>query len=60
MDGSGDGPRTAIIDSSSSPLQVFVQAKKSINDIFTEIEEYVKETCNFVQGKIVYSDLPLN
>ncbi len=63
-DGSGDGPvpgrssgggggGSIKIDSSnsSSPLQIFVQAKKSINDIFTEIEEYIKETCVFVHGK---------
>ena len=64
-DGSGDGPSSASasgrnnggssamkIDSSnsSSPLQIFVQAKKCINDIFPEFEEYIKETCVFVQG----------
>lgn len=55
QDGSGDAPLLRgnghnLIDSStSSPLQVFVQAKKSINDIFTEIEDYIKETCQFIK-----------
>ncbi|RXG67762.1 Transmembrane GTPase Marf [Armadillidium vulgare] len=34
----------------SSPLQVFVRAKKKINDIFQEIEEYVVETSVFVES----------
>lgn len=34
----------------NSPLQIFVRAKKKINDIFGEIEEYVIETSNFMQG----------
>ncbi|KAJ6632777.1 Transmembrane GTPase Marf [Pseudolycoriella hygida] len=32
----------------NSPLQVFVRAKKRINDIFVEIEEYVVETVRFI------------
>ena len=33
-----------------SPLQVFVRAKKKINDIDIEIEEYVLETTQFING----------
>lgn len=35
----------------NSPLQIFVRAKKKINDIFGEIEEYVIETASFMKGK---------
>lgn len=35
----------------NSPLQIFVKAKKRINDIFVEIEEYVVETAHFIEGK---------
>lgn len=34
-----------------SPLQIFVRAKKKINDIYGEIEEYVLETTTFITGK---------
>ncbi|XP_042242774.1 transmembrane GTPase Marf-like isoform X2 [Homarus americanus] len=34
----------------SSPLQIFVRAKKKINDIYQEIEEYVAETTLFLEG----------
>lgn len=34
-----------------SPLQIFVRAKKKINDIFGEIEDYVVETTGFIDGK---------
>lgn len=34
----------------NSPLQIFVKAKKKINDIFGEIEEYVIETARFMDG----------
>ncbi|XP_053950180.1 transmembrane GTPase Marf [Anastrepha ludens] len=33
-----------------SPLQVFVRAKKKINDIYGEIEEYVMETTQFINA----------
>jgi len=33
---------------SSSPLQHFVQAKKKINDIFIEVDSYVRETEGFL------------
>lgn len=36
---------------SSSPLQIFVRAKKKINDIFSEIEDYVVETTRFIDGE---------
>lgn len=36
----------------NSPLQIFVKAKKKINDIFGEIEEYVVETARFMEGKL--------
>ncbi|CAG9819032.1 unnamed protein product [Phaedon cochleariae] len=32
----------------NSPLQIFVKAKKKINDIFGEIEEYVKDTVEYM------------
>lgn len=32
------------------PLQIFVRAKKKINDIFGEIEDYVVETTNFIDA----------
>lgn len=35
----------------SSPLQIFVRAKKKINDIFSEIEDYVIETTRFIDGR---------
>lgn len=38
----------------NSPLQIFVRAKKKINDIFGEIEEYVVETANFMNGKYIH------
>lgn len=35
----------------NSPLQIFVKAKKRVNDIFGEIEEYVVETARFIDGE---------
>lgn len=43
----------------SSPLQVFVRAKKKINDIFQEIEEYVVETSVFVESKYLKYNLQI-
>lgn len=37
-----------------SPLQIFVRAKKKVNDIFVEIEEYITETTQFIDGKFIY------
>lgn len=34
----------------TSPLQIFVKAKKKINDIFVEIEDYVRDTVSFMQS----------
>ncbi|CAH0555303.1 unnamed protein product [Brassicogethes aeneus] len=58
---SGDGPHnrpavtTVLSDHRSgrtsidnSPLQIFVKAKKKINDIFIEIEDYVKDTVEYI------------
>lgn len=59
---SGDGPHNRTQVSSindhrlirgandNSPLQIFVKAKKKINDIFGEIEDYVKDTVNYMHG----------
>jgi mitofusin len=35
----------------SSPLQIFVKAKRKINDIFVEIEDYVHDTVTCMQSK---------
>lgn len=35
-----------------SPLKLFGQAKKRINDIFKEIGEYIYESDNFIQSKL--------
>lgn len=60
---SGDGPHnrspmTSIPDhrqirnsAENSPLQIFVKAKKKINDIFGEIEDYVKDTVVYMRGE---------
>ncbi|KAH8419926.1 hypothetical protein KR009_003861 [Drosophila setifemur] len=40
-----------------SPLQIFVRAKKKINDIYGEIEEYVHETTTFINGKITLLEI---
>ncbi|XP_069681371.1 transmembrane GTPase Marf-like [Periplaneta americana] len=34
----------------SSPLQIFVKAKKKINDIFVEIEDNVRDTVTYIQS----------
>ena len=35
----------------SSPLQIFVKAKKKINDIFSEINDYVQDSSKYVACK---------
>ncbi|XP_045475700.1 transmembrane GTPase Marf [Harmonia axyridis] len=56
---SGDGPhnrpiapladtRTTRQMTDNSPLQIFVKAKKKINDIFVEIDDYVKDTVEYM------------
>lgn len=42
----------------TSPLQIFVRAKKKINDIFGEIEDYVVETTVFIDGELQYNRDP--
>ena len=42
------GPRGDIRGPGPSPLQHFVQAKKKINEIFREVDDYVKETEEFL------------
>ena len=37
----------------NSPLQIFVKAKKKINHIFEEIEDYVRDTVGFMECKII-------
>ena len=37
--------------SDSSPIQTFVRAKKKINDIFMEIEDYICDTVTYMQSK---------
>lgn len=46
-------PNTRLLHTSHdiSPLQIFVRAKKKINDIFGEIEDYVVETTTFIDGE---------
>lgn len=34
----------------NSPLQIFVKAKKNINEIFGDISDYVVESTNFIEG----------
>lgn len=41
-------PRTGAAVPINSPLQIFVKAKKKINDIYVEIEEYVKSAVEFM------------
>ncbi|XP_011500793.1 PREDICTED: transmembrane GTPase Marf isoform X1 [Ceratosolen solmsi marchali] len=40
--------RTNDIRTDNSPLQIFVKAKKKINDIFIEINDYVEDTTQFI------------
>lgn len=41
-------------NSDTSPLQIFVRAKKKINDIYVEIEDYVGETTGFIDGESIF------
>lgn len=43
--------RSTDIRIDNSPLQIFVKAKKKINDIFMEIEDYVQDTIEFMKCK---------
>ncbi|XP_020282314.1 transmembrane GTPase Marf isoform X2 [Pseudomyrmex gracilis] len=40
--------RSSDIRNDNSPLQIFVKAKKRINDIFVDIRKYVEETVEFM------------
>lgn len=42
--------RSADTRTDNSPLQIFVKAKKRINDIFVEIEDYVQDTVGFMKS----------
>lgn len=42
--------RSSDIRTENSPLQIFVKAKKRINDIFVEIQDYVLDTVEFMQS----------
>lgn len=63
---SGDGPHNrspisaTLVDPranrnahENSPLQIFVKAKKKINDIFGEIEDYVKDAVDYMHGEFL-------
>lgn len=36
----------------SSPLQIFVKAKRRINDIFVEIDDYVLDAVAYIKSKL--------
>lgn len=40
---------------SQSPLKFFAEAKKSINDVFKDIAEYVTESQNYLSGRWIIS-----
>ena len=40
--------------SDSSPLQIFVRAKKKINEIFMKIDNYVCDTVTYMQSKYIW------
>ncbi|TGZ51170.1 Transmembrane GTPase Marf [Temnothorax longispinosus] len=44
----GDSQLRTDVRNDNSPLQIFVKAKKRINDIFVDIEKYVEETVDFM------------
>lgn len=46
----GEGQRVSDTRIENSPLQIFVKAKKKINDIFGEIEDYVQDTVGFMEN----------
>lgn len=58
----GDGPHNVGLNGNvrvnmsnvDSPLQIFVRAKKKINDIFVEIDDYVKDAVTFMHGKFYF------
>ncbi len=40
----------------SSPLQIFVKAKKKINDIFLEINDYVQDASKYIDSGYFIQD----
>lgn len=46
--------RTSSDDKTSSPLQVFGQAKKQINNIFVDIQDYVADASERMIGNYYY------
>ncbi|XP_046390603.1 transmembrane GTPase Marf isoform X2 [Ischnura elegans] len=55
MAGDGPGIRSTLApgdvrNHDTSPLQIFVRAKKKINDIFVEIEDYVKDSVEYMNN----------
>ncbi|XP_015514257.1 transmembrane GTPase Marf isoform X1 [Neodiprion pinetum] len=47
----GDGQhRSNDLRTDNSPLQIFVKAKKKINDIFVEIDDYVQDAVGFMHS----------
>lgn len=38
----------------NSPLQIFVKAKKKINEIFGSIDQYVQDAANYVKGETIF------
>lgn len=38
----------------SSPLQIFVKAKRKINDIFLEIDHYVRDSVTYLEGIYIH------
>lgn len=46
----GKYPTSSLHFKDSSPLQIFVNAKRKINDIFIEIEDYVGDSISFVKS----------
>ena len=37
---------------SASPLQIFVKAKKRINDIYSEVDIYINDSAKFLHGAL--------
>ena len=61
---SGNGYGDTLMETNSrreihnSPLQIFVKAKKNINDIFGDISDYVVESTNFIEGMMTLIIFP--
>lgn len=49
--GNGNGKSSLNRQSSVTPLQKFVEVKNRINQVFQEVEKYVRETSAFLKGK---------